>query len=73
MMGYRCYRMVYYLENGEMIKDIKEFCYRDDVKMLERVAHRVMDHKEVTAIDQQGTIISIACNDIVKIELDYIQ
>ncbi|COG93762.1 Uncharacterised protein [Streptococcus pneumoniae] len=40
--------------------------------MLERVANRVMDNREVTAIDKQGTIISIACEDIVKVELDYI-
>ena len=24
-VGYRCYRMVYHLENGETIKDVKEF------------------------------------------------
>jgi len=72
-MGYKCYRMVYHLENGKQIKDIKEFCYRDYGKMLERVAHRVMDNAEVTAIDKQGTIISIACDDIVKVELDYIK
>lgn len=72
-MGYKCYRMVYHLENGKTIKDIKEFCYRDHGKMLERVAHRVMDNAEVTAIDKQGTIISIACDDIVKVELDYIK
>ena len=71
-VGYRCYRMVYHLENGETIKDVKEFCYRDQGKVLERVAHRVMDNREVTAIDKQGTIISIACEDIVKVELDYI-
>ncbi|CAI8779694.1 hypothetical protein KOY_01308 [Bacillus cereus VDM021] len=72
-MGYKCYRMVYHLENGKQIKDIKEFCYRDYGKMLECVAHRVMDNEEVTAIDKQGTIISIACDDIVKVELDYIK
>ena len=44
-VGYRCYRMVYHLENGETIKDIKEFCYRDRGKVLERVAHRVMDNR----------------------------
>lgn len=71
-VGYRCYRMIYHLENGKTIKDIKEFCYRDQGKVLERVAHRVMDNREVTAIDKQGTIISIACEDIVKVELDYI-
>lgn len=71
-VGYRCYRMVYHLENGETIKDVKEFCYRDQGKVLERVANRVMDNREVTAIDKQGTIISIACEDIVKVELDYI-
>jgi len=72
-VGYRCYRMVYHLENGETIKDVKEFCYRDQGKVLERVANRVMDNREVTAIDKQGTIISIACEDIVKVELDYIK
>ncbi|SCN36476.1 Uncharacterized protein BC067498_04142 [Bacillus cereus] len=71
-MGYRCYRMIYHLENGKTIKDVKEFCYRDKGKVLERVAHRVMDNREVTAIDKKGTIISIACEDIVKVELDYI-
>ena len=44
-VGYRCYRMVYHLENGETIKDVKEFCYRDQGKVLERVAHRVMDNR----------------------------
>ena len=44
-VGYRCYRMVYHLENGETIKDVKEFCYRDQGKVLERVANRVMDNR----------------------------
>ena len=37
--------MVYHLENGETIKDVKEFCYRDQGKVLERVANRVMDNR----------------------------
>lgn len=71
-VGYRCYRMVYHLENGETIKDVKRILLSRPRKVLERVAHRVMDNREVTAIDKQGTIISIACEDIVKVELDYI-
>ncbi|MGQ0515658.1 DUF3929 family protein, partial [Bacillus sp. D-CC] len=27
---------------GETIKDVKEFCYRDQGKVLERVANRVL-------------------------------
>ncbi|MEC3434710.1 DUF3929 family protein, partial [Bacillus cereus] len=47
-------------------------CYRDQGKVLERVANRVMANRVLTAIDKKGTIISIACEDIVKVELDYI-
>ncbi len=35
-VGYRCYRMVYHLENGETIKDVKEFCYRDQGKSVRK-------------------------------------
>lgn len=72
-MIYKRYRMVYHLENGKTIKDIKEFYYRDHGKMLERVALRVKDNSQVTAIDQTGTIISIACDDIIKVEVDYLK
>lgn len=71
-MGYKRYKMVYHLENGKTIQDIKEFYYRDHDKMLERVKHHVTDNQNVTAIDPQGTLISIACDDIVKVELNYL-
>ena len=72
-MGYKRCRMVYHLENGDMIKDIKEFYYQDTEKMLERVKHHVLDNTSVTAIDSKGTLIPIACHDIVKVELDHLQ
>ncbi|WP_425388065.1 DUF3929 family protein [Ectobacillus panaciterrae] len=69
---YKRYRMIYYLENGSAIQDIKEFYYRDREKMLERVVESVMNKKNITAIDSAGSIISIGCNDIVKVEVSHI-
>lgn len=71
-MEYKRYRLVYYLKNGRIIRDIKEFYYRDKEKMLNRVLSYIGSTKKFTAIDYRGSIISIGCNDIVKVELNYL-
>lgn len=71
-MRYKRYRLVYYLKNGKIIQDIKEFYYRDKEKMLKRVLRYVRSTQKFTAIDYTGSIISIGCNDIVKVELNYL-
>ncbi|MFD3447761.1 DUF3929 family protein [Microbacteriaceae bacterium 4G12] len=71
-MDYKRYRMTYYLEDGNIIQDVKEFYYRDKMKMLKRVLQYIMFAKEITVIDSSGNLISIPCNNIIKVQLNHL-
>ncbi len=71
-MKFKRYRLTYHLANGKIIRDIKEFYYKDKSKMLERVIQHVTKNERITAIDSTGSLIPIRCNEIVKVQLNHL-